>query len=497
MEQNTGIKLFIDHDVNYSSVCSNFSDYSTFNQTLRNYSEVEAKVFNIIEYLKVLEKNLLDKTAYLVARIEKDFSNMRKYIVNQRLQFEIFITQNTNIKLPEEEKSKILLIDISCPKNILNSASKFCKKIDKWYNFNIFKYLSKPSPQIPDPTRDFFTPNPVENKRLISTQNILTPNPVDDKRTIRGDKKLTTEQYNKKINYERTFVPQNEAWRSLEIDNLITVTPIPTSNNNKVNQEVIITAHSNQFEIQIFNINSQSLVTKRPTIAGNKVPYWPIMEQIESSTYFFYGGVIDRTCVASCFIVSLGEDIVFIKKRDYIARSYASAAKYQDCIYVFGGSNIYLGDDNGTIRDCSKYNYMTNIWSAIAYLDKPTYKNSSSCIFNHIFIVGNNYQYCLKYNPIENIYLLAFIIGEGDMMIIAERWLLKRGSPDLLEITENGTKTHKLKSFWDRSKYGNLEIQTNTFKRGNMIYLVEHAIDRVPKIFRLDIAEKTFNCIRN
>ncbi|OMJ96213.1 hypothetical protein SteCoe_171 [Stentor coeruleus] len=496
MEQNTGIKLFIDHDANYSSICSNFSDYSIVNQPSRMCSEVETKIFNIIEYLKVLEKNLLDKTAYLVARIEKDFSNMRKYIVNQRLQFEIFITQSTNIKLPEEEKSKILLIDISYPKNILNSASKFCKKIDKWYSFNIFKYPSKPSPQIPVPKQDFFTPNPVESKRLISTQNILTPNPVDDKRTIPEGKKLTTEQYNKEINYERTFVPQIEVRRSLAKDNLITITPTPTSNDDKVNQEVIITAHSNQLEIQIFNINSKSLVTKRPVVE-HKIPYWPVIEQIEPSKYFFYGGVIDRRCVASCFIVSLGEDIIFTKKRDYIARSYASAAKYQDCIYVFGGSNIYLGDDNGSIRDCSKYDYVANTWSTIASLDRPTYKNSSSCIFNHIFIVGNDYQYCLKYNPIKNTYLPAFSTGEGDMMLIADKWFLKRGSPDLLEITENDTKTHKLKSFWDKSKHGNLEIQTNTFKKGNIIYLVEHVIDRVPRIFRLDIKEKAFNCIKN
>jgi hypothetical protein len=226
-----------------------------------------------------------------------------------------------------------------------------------------------------------------------------------------------------------------------------------------------------------------------------KCPYSPVISLLEQRTYFFYGGIIDRKSVGSCYFVTIGKSLSFIKKRDYIPRSYASAVKDQDFVYVFGGSNVYLENDGGLLRDCSRYSILHDNWSVIASLDKPTMKISSSCIFNRIYIVGNEFQYGLEYVVNENKYITIFAINDLNVAHIADRWIIKRDSPDILEITEERMKAYRMKSYWDSSRWKDLEFQPSVFKRGNYIYLVEHVLDRAPRIFRIDTFEMEFLCI--
>ncbi|OMJ96214.1 hypothetical protein SteCoe_172 [Stentor coeruleus] len=219
------------------------------------------------------------------------------------------------------------------------------------------------------------------------------------------------------------------------------------------------------------------------------------MEQIDSQTYFFYGGIIDRKPIGNCYFVYMKNPLKFVEKRLYNPRSYASAAKHQDFIYVFGGSNIYLEDNNGLLKDCSKYSILNDYWMTIAMLDKPTYRNSCSCIFNKIYIVANDFQYALEYDTNKNTYKPTISNGDYIMLLLADRWIIKRDCPELVEITENGVNTYFMKNYWDSSKWKNLEFQSTVFKRGNYIYLVEHIMDRPPRIFRLDTFEKQLHCI--
>lgn len=487
MEQNRGLKVFIERDENYSSVSSNFNDYSIVNQPASsiyyNFSDVENKLIKLSEYLKTLERILLEKTALLIKNIEKNCSIIRKYIIKQRLQFETIIAEKHTINLPDDAKKQILSIDISSPKTIFSSASSFCKKIDEWYSVNIFIYNINPSPSRQNP-KNSYTPMPVEPNSPFK---------------IPGQTRPISDQFAQNPFLENTYIPTPEGRISLVIDNQITATPNPKTRQTRqcdteVNEEIIITAHSNQSIIQVVDLKSFKLKTKQ--ISGmNNIPYWPVIEQIDPHNYFFYGGIINRKTICSCYVISFDREITFSKKRDYVARSYASAVKYQNCIYVFGGSNIYLGNENGPMRDCSKYDFLANSWSTITSLDRATCKNSSSCVFNKIFVVGNDYQYCLEYNVREDIYTPIFSVGTCEMLILADRWILKRDSQDIIEITENGSRTHRMRNYWNSSTYGNLEFQSNVFKKDNMIYLVEHVIDRVPKIFKLDTVQKQLDCI--
>jgi hypothetical protein len=73
MEQNRGLKVFIERDQNYSSINSNFDDYSILNQPdnsfYYDFSEAEAKLNKLSEYLKTLEKILLAKKECLIKKI--------------------------------------------------------------------------------------------------------------------------------------------------------------------------------------------------------------------------------------------------------------------------------------------------------------------------------------------------------------------------------------------------------------------------------------------
>lgn len=421
-----------DPDILYESINSNIDGFKPLNpitfQESSKYSDLEKHLIGVIEYLYYLEKVLCKKSSELIKNIEKNTLHLNQIISKKICEYESALLKNKVPEFSEQQQNEIMSIDTNKADKVFGSATKFCKRLDKWFDVE----------------------NLIFNK--VCKQRII----IEETKTI--------------PRIEKTIKP------------------------NYVNEEILVTMHNNPDGICYAKTNN--IVKEFRGVTGvAKSPYWPIIEQIDSKTYFFYGGIINRKPVRNCYFVSMENPLNFVEKRDYFPRSYASAAKYQDYIYVFGGSNNYLGDDNEIIKDCSKYSILNDTWSTIAPLSKPAYKNSSSYIFNNIYLAGNNFQYILEYMVNENVYTPRFPIVDCEMLLLADRWIIKRDSPDLIEITKDSTKTHRMKNYWNNSKWKNLEFQSNVFKRGNYIFLVEHVINQVPKIFRLDTLEKDLICI--
>lgn len=443
------------------------------------FAELEEKFIRVIDYLSALEKILLHKTMIFIQCIEKNTSNLRSIIVDQKISFESALTEKKFLYYNQEIIDKMLSIDLSKVNNIFNSCTTFCEKINNWFNVEIFIYNETYKPN----------PNPIIQTKII---------PIE----IPENKRTTPQVYVKNLNVLDVEKSTSSNYEMLETpQNKIKDTPGRNLNNSSnlkvntvVNEEILVTMHNIPKKIHVIDTINFAYETKK--LEGvKKCPYSPVIGLVEQRTYFFYGGIVNKKSVGSCYIVTIGKSLNFTKKRDYIPRSYAAAVKYQDFVYVFGGSNIYLGNDSGLLRDCSRYSISNDTWTAIASLDKPTLKISSSFIYNRVFIVGNEFQYGLEYVVNENKYITIFAINDLNVAHLADRWIIKRDSPELLEITEDRVKIYRMNSYWSSSRWKDLEFQSNVFKRGNYIYLVEHVLDKDPRIFRIDTFEMQFLCI--
>lgn len=463
--------LFLPKEKFFSPINLNVNDHILINEPINhhfsNYS-LYKKLIETVELLSNLEIVLEMKGANIIHYFEKKIANVRNYIIKQKQIFENLIFEINNSLVTEELKNKILKIKSQNPNEVFNSSKSLFEKIDEWFNVQILKFnendivipvnIPPPPPPIPPiPVNDFISdfrqPDQFNNNFLSTPNHTQRPTPA------RGSTNLSV-----------------------------------IENNQMFNEEILMTTSINQN--QVYVISTSTCAYRAVGVEGvANSPYWPVLQKIKPQTYFFYGGLINRNPIGRCYMVFVGETLSFSEKRDFIPRSYASAVLYRDFIYVFGGSNFHVGNAREPIRDCSKYSVLNDRWSTITPLDMPAYKNSSSFIFDRIFIAQNSYENVLEYIVNEDLYISIFHIGYCEMLLLAERWVIKRNSPDLLEITENGIRTHRMQSYWDTSRWPNLELQSNIFKREGNIFLVEHTMIGNPKLFRLDTIEKTFYCI--
>jgi hypothetical protein len=161
---------------------------------------------------------------------------------------------------------------------------------------------------------------------------------------------------------------------------------------------------------------------------------------------------------------------------------------YENFVYVFGGLQ------GSSRNDCEKYNISTNNWINIANLPSASSFNCSVAVGNSIFVVGKQWRFVCRYNPIRNsfsshgsfpdIYNDTKRISEfnGKLYIFATQKVYESTNSEMTEFSP-------IEDSW----IGKSDAMSYTIRNGNYIYFLQRDKD----IYRFNVMTRITDVLRS